>query len=250
MTKEETIFARHLIDLSRQADQRGIITYSDFLNLNEQNIFYTCIPELYTSYEMYGGYDTSERQMIAFLPEALMFPPKYPLVCCKIEPLQRKFADAVNHRDVLGSLMSLGIDRNKIGDILIKEQEIYVFCHRNIFDLLKDELTRIRHTSVRIQEAAEGAGEISPNLEHCTCIVSSNRLDSLLAAMCRISRSEAAGLIKQGRVFINGREMSSNSYICKEQEIISVRGIGRFRYIQAYGETRKGRTKVEYSRYV
>lgn len=250
MTKEEIILAKRFVDLSKQAHNKNIVTYSDFLNLNEQNIFHTCISELYTNYEIFGGYDCAERQMIAFLPDALMFRWEYPFLCCKIEPVNRKFADKLSHRDVLGTLMGLGIDRGKIGDILVKEQEIYVFCHKSISDFIRTELTRIRHTTIKISVVEEVGTDVQPNLELCECIVTSNRLDGLLSAICRISRNEAAEHIKKGLVFVNGKEILSTSYKCKEQEIISIRGYGRFRFLQINGETKKGRIKIQYYKYV
>lgn len=251
MTREEMMLKKRLVDLSRQADNKGIPTFSDFLNLNEQNIFHSCNSELYCGYELYGGYDYAERQMIAFLPDALMFRAEYPVVCCKIEPLNHKFADTLSHRDVLGSLMNLGIERSKIGDILVKDNQIFVFCHKNISNYIIEELTRIKHTSVMIHTVdSEENPDIRPTLEACECIITSNRLDGLIASMCRISRSQAANLIKKGSVFINGKETLSSSYSLKPDEIISIRGIGRFRFGQAVGETRKGRIKVQYEKYI
>ena len=250
MTREESMLARRLIDLSGQSDRKGIVTYSDFLNLNEQNIFHTVRSELYGRFELYGGYDHAERQMIAFLPDALVRPKEYPIVCLHIEPRNRKFAEALTHRDVLGSLMHLGIERSKLGDILIKEHEIFVFCHNTIRELIMTELVRIRHTDVRISEFHGDALTIQPKRELINGIITSNRLDALIAQMCRLSRSQSGDLIKKGLVFVNGKETVSISYSCKPEDIISVRGYGRFRFLQAYGETKKGRIKVEYEKYV
>ncbi len=250
MTREESILAKRLVDLSRQADQKGIVTYSDFLNLNEQNIFHSLLSELYTGYEQSGGYEHAERQMIAFLPDALVFPVDYPMVCCRIAPVNRKFAEELSHRDVLGSLMSLGIERGKLGDILVKDNLIYVFCHRTISRFLMEELTRIRHTNVTICLTELGETDIHPNMELCECIVTSNRLDGVLASVYRVSRSLAAELIKKGCVFINGKETASSSYSCRPGEIISVRGYGRFQFLDVSGETKKGRLKVQYNKYI
>lgn len=249
MTREETIFANHLIDLSRQAFQRGFAVFSDFLNLNEQNIFHSCIPKLYSSFELSGGYDFAERQMIAFLPDALMFPLQYPYVCLSIRPLNKKFADPLTHRDVLGALMSLGIERSKIGDILVKELQIYAFLHTSVSAYVIEGLTRIRHTSVSASIEEEKQPEICPNTRRCEGIVTSNRLDALLAELCKLSRSRASELVKRGSVFINGKEMESASYSCKPGEIISVRGVGRFRFLDSCGETKKGRLKIQFEIY-
>ena len=250
MTREESIFAKHLVDLSRQADQKGIVTYSDFLNLNEQNIFHSLRSELYTGFEQSGGYEHAERQMIAFLPDALVLSVEYPIVCCRIEPVSRKFAEALTHRDVLGSLMSLGIERGKLGDIFVKDNQIYVFCHRAISPFLMEELTRIRHTNVTICLADPGETSIHPNTELCECIVTSNRLDGIIASVYRISRGTAAELIKKGCVFINGKEITGGSCSCDSDQIVSVRGYGRFRFLDVSGETKKGRLKVRYDKYV
>lgn len=250
MTQEERMFARRLEDLSRRADQRGIATFSDFLNLNEQNIFHTTISKLSGSFQMFGGYECAERQMIAFLPDAL-FPVEFPLVCLKITPLNLRFADALNHRDVLGSLMSLGMERGKLGDILIEETQIYLFCHALVCDYLTRELVRIRHTSVTaVRAQEEEIPHLRPHTQLCSGILSSNRLDAFIAQMCNISRSQAGDLIRRGSVFINGRTAQSVSISCKPGEIISVRGTGRFRFLQEVGETKKGRMKIQYEKYI
>ena len=100
MQKEELMLQKRLIELSRLSYQRGIVTFSDFLNLNELNILHT-IPkaELNTSYVTFGGYEYSERQMVAFLPDALCYAYEYPISILKISPLQKKFSEPLSHRD-------------------------------------------------------------------------------------------------------------------------------------------------------
>ena len=70
---EQELCKKRLVDLSRQADQKGIVLFSDFLNLNEQNIYHTASKEFYTKSQLFGGYDGSERQMVAFIPDALCY---------------------------------------------------------------------------------------------------------------------------------------------------------------------------------
>ena len=250
MTRDESMLYKRLLDLSDQAFRKGIPTFSDFLNLNEQNIFHSCIPELSTGFRAWGGYEYAERQMIAFLPEALLFDWAYPIALCRIEPLNHRFADPLSHRDVLGALMSLGIERSKIGDILVKDNRIYVFCQEKISGFLLDALTRIRHTTVRASLAELADPDIRPKLQQEETTVTSNRLDALLASMCHLSRGQAVELIQKGLVFINGRQMTSSSAGVKPEEIISVRGTGRFRFEAELGETKKGRLRIRYSRYV
>lgn len=146
---EQELCRKRLLDLSRQADRKGIVLFSDFLNLNEQNIFHSLQKELYTTAELSGGYERAERQMVAFIPDALCYEWSYPFVCIHAVPQYPKYAEKLTHRDVLGALMHLGLDRSKIGDIVVLENDIYIFCSETISDFIMDQFTQIRHTMIR-----------------------------------------------------------------------------------------------------
>lgn len=146
---EQELCRKRLLDLSRQADRKGIVLFSDFLNLNEQNIFHSLQKELYTTAELSGGYEQAERQMVAFIPDALCYEWSYPFVCIHAVPQYPKYAEKLTHRDVLGALMHLGLDRSKIGDIVLLENDIYIFCSETISDFIMDQFTQIRHTMIR-----------------------------------------------------------------------------------------------------
>lgn len=250
MTRDEKLLAKRFIDLSRQAQQKNIVVFSEFLNLNELNIFRRQGPELCCDFALSGGYELSERQMIAFLPDALCYTWKFPISCLKVTPVNKKFAEELSHRDVLGSLMNLGLERSRLGDILVDEHVIYVFCHEKNAKYIMEELTRIRHTTVCTKLAEPGEISLEPKRESGEGIITSNRLDSIIACLCKISRSQASQWIRGGRVFINNREILQTTYECKEQELISVRSLGRFRFLGCRGETRKGRMKIQYEKYI
>ena len=148
---EQELCRKRLLDLSRQADRKGIVLFSDFLNLNEQNIFHSLQKELYTTAELSGGYEQAERQMVAFIPDALCYEWSYPFVCIHAVPQYPKYAEKLTHRDVLGALMHLGLDRSKIGDIVLLENDIYIFCSETISDFIMDQFTQIRHTMIRVR---------------------------------------------------------------------------------------------------
>ena len=150
MEKEE-FFIKRIRELATLSYRRDIVTFSDFLNLNEQNIVNNRknqIPGVVT--ECFGGYEQAERQMIAFHPDALAFTWEYPITCLKVEPKARKFSEDLGHRDYLGAVLNLGIERSVIGDILIQEHTAWIFCHNKIADFLVDNLDRIRHTAVKV----------------------------------------------------------------------------------------------------
>ena len=94
MNKEESMLQKRLVELSRLAYNRGIVVFSDFLNLNELNILHTTPKDMFLSqYKTYGGYDLSERQMAVFLPDALYYDYGYPMQPLKICPVNKRFAE-------------------------------------------------------------------------------------------------------------------------------------------------------------
>ncbi len=252
---------KRFIDLSRTAYQREIITYSDFLNLNEQNILHSLPKDrLFSRYLCFGGYDTAERQMAAFIPDALYlrygkehFAPAeigFPFCAVKIFPLHRRYAEELTHRDYLGAVLNLGIERSKTGDIIPWEQDAVIFIHEDMKELLQDELVRIRHTSVTAKEFPLEDIEYTPRYEEIRGTAASVRLDSLVALAFSSSRTKLSGLIEAARVFVNGRLITSNGYQPKEGDIISVRGMGKFRFAEEGGRTKKNRQCIVLHKYI
>jgi RNA-binding protein YlmH len=258
MDKSEEMFQKHILDLADAAHQRGIAVFSDFMNLNELNIFHNTVQKFsYIRWTSFGGYESAERQIAAFLPDALCYEEKtvlsaeeYPISCLEIRPLNRKFSDKLSHRDYLGAILNLGIDRPKVGDILVEDSCAYVFCRDNLADFIAGELTRIRHTSVLCRQVPMGDFSYAPKTENIRGTVASVRLDSVLALAFRSSRSSLVGLIEGGKVFVNGKMVVSNGYNLKENDIISARGLGKFRYLGMTAQTKKGRCYVEIEKYV
>ena len=251
MTKEEQVFLKHLSDLQETAWNRNIVTFSDFCGLNELNIFYSSRADFSSVKTVTsGGYDTAERQMIAFIPDALSYEWKFPILAVNIRPLNAKFADVLTHRDYLGSLMNLGVDRSRIGDIAVMDNSACVSCEEKLAGYLSTELTRVKHTSVVCTVSDPEEISYTPKTEEIGGTVASVRLDSLIALAFHMSRSAVIPLIEGGRTFINGRLSTSNGARLKEGDIISVRGQGRFRLGALEGTTKKGRQFVRLRRYV
>ncbi len=246
---EQELCKKRLEDLSKQADRRDIVVFSDFLNLNELNIYHQIKSQLYTRTETFGGMELSERQMVAFLPDALYYDWEYPITCLKIVPAYPKFAEELTHRDVLGSLMNLGVDRSKVGDIIMGEKACYLFCEEGIAPYFMDNFEKVKHTLIKVEPADASEVVAMQHFEEKSGIITSNRIDSVIACVCQLSRSKASELIRAEKVFVNGKAILSNTYCCKEREIISVRGMGRFVYEGVSGETQKGRLRIQYKLY-
>lgn len=251
MNREEELFKKRLKDLASAVDRRGIVVFTDFMNLNELNIFHSCTREFgYVSYQLFGGYEHAERQIAAFLPDALSYSYDFPIISLKIRPLQKKFAEDLSHRDYLGALLNLGVDRSKIGDILVGEKEAIFFCEEGIAPFLQQELTRVRHTPVLVEEAAPDEIQVTEHTEVVRGTVSTVRLDSVMSVALKASRSSLVSLIEEGKVFVNGRLVTSNGCQLKENDLISVRGNGRFRLLTLGGQTKKGRCVIEIEKYL
>lgn len=251
MQKDEIMLQKRLEELSETAFQRGIVIFSDFLNLNELNILHTTPrAALHSQYSTFGGYVLSERQMVAFLPDALYYDYNYPITILKIEPLQKKFSEQLTHRDYLGAILNLGIERSKIGDILVEDSCAYIFIQDMLASFVIEQLTRIRHTAIMVTETDDTDVHCEPKFEEITGSVPSTRLDCLLALVYNSSRSKLVALIEGGKVFVNGKLITSNGYQVKENDIISVRGIGRFSFKGILSQTKKGRYYVSVQKFI
>jgi RNA-binding protein YlmH len=236
MNKEESMLQKRLVELSRLAYNRGIVVFSDFLNLNELNILHTTPKDMFLSqYKTYGGYDLSERQMAVFLPDALYYEYEYPIQTIEVSPLNKKFSEDLTHRDYLGALMNLGIDRCKIGDIIAEDHKALIFVKEEMAEYVTDNLTQIRHTHVKATIGFQV--DYEPRYEELKGTVSSIRLDSVLALAYPLSRSKITSQIEAGKVFVNGKLITSNGYRLKENDIISVRKMGRIAYNGILSET-------------
>lgn len=248
--EKETLFEKRMKELSKNAYYRGVLTFSDFLDLNELHMLQS-LPKNGSGVkvETFGGYALAERQMAAFIPDALFFQQDYPISCIRIRPAAEKFAESLTHRDYLGAILNLGIERNKIGDILVEGKTAHVFCHENMAPFLLQELCRVRHTNV-VPELLNALEELpSLKTEKISGTVSSVRLDSVIALAFSSSRSSMISLIEGGKVFVNGKNILSNGYNLKVGDIVSVRGKGKFRFEEVGGITKKNRYHISLARY-
>lgn len=251
MNKEELLLQKRLVELSRIAYTREIVTFSEFLNLNELNILHTTPKNMLLSqYKTYGGYGLSERQMAAFLPDALYYDYQYPIQIIEISPVNRKFAEELSHRDYLGAVMNLGIERCKLGDILIEDGKAILFAKEELAGYIMEHLTRIRHTTVRTSILPAFEDSYEPRYEELKGTVASVRLDTVLSLAYPLSRSKVTSLIEGARVFVNGKLVTSNGYRLKEGDILSVRKMGRIGYNGILSETKKGRYMVSIRKYI
>lgn len=247
--KEEQLLKKRISELAALCYQRDIRTYTGFLTLNEQTIFHSMertLPPVQTV--LAGGCETSERKIVCFLPSYETEESSLPIDVLEVVPVSPRYAEELGHRDFLGAVMNLGVERSCIGDIMMKENGCFLFCLEKMSDYLIEELRTVRHTQV-ICRRAEGETSFTQSYEEVSGSVASPRLDSIIAMVFRTSRSKALPYIEGEKVFIDGRLVTSAGLQLKGGEIVSVRGLGKFCYAGCGKETKKGRIYVNARRY-
>lgn len=235
-----------LKDLADKSYQQGIFTFSSFLGLSEQDAYHSIERELhYACPVLYGGHDNADRIMIRF-GDAIEFGYEndYPISCIHIVPLMAKFAEKLSHRDFLGALMNLGIERSTLGDILVNEKEAWVFCQENMAQFICENLDKVRHNNVRcILNDGTQAVHVEEK-RFMTVQVASLRADGVLAKVCHLSREASLNLFRAQRVYINGRLCENNSRELKPGDVVNARGFGKFSILDDIKMTKKGKQSV------
>ena len=229
-------------DMLRQFEQ-GRYVFSGFLGLQELDEFYRFIRQYDgIPWELYGGHPDCERVMLRFgSEESLGYEVEYPIALLKIEPKSRKFADALSHRDFLGALMNLGVERDTLGDIYIEDNVGYVFCVDSMAQYIVEQLDRIKHTVVSVERVEELPPLTAREPEEKLIQVASLRLDLVIAHTYNLSRGAAQNLFVAKKVYVNGRLCENNSRELKPDDLISVRGFGRLWLVREGGLSKKGK---------
>ena len=144
--------------------------------------------------------------------------------------------------------MNLGIERKLLGDIIVKDNMAWLVCLESIAEFICTEFTRCKHTSVKctLSDAPPAHAGSAVKVQE---VVASLRLDGIISAAFRLSRSDSKKYVEQEKVFINGKLAVSAGIQLKEGEIVSVRGLGRFVYLGVERQTRKGSLRVNLGMY-
>lgn len=239
MTEKQKRFG----ELADRSNEKGYAVYSDFLGLAEISEFSSMRFSVPTT--LWGGYEDAERCVVCFGDrEHFSDNSGYPMDCVCIKPVNQKFADSLTHRDFLGSLMGLGIRREVLGDIIISQNCGYLFCLDTITEYIVQNLTQVRHTTVECCVTDKIPENVLPQPVNNEIIVSSERLDVIVASIYKMSRSQVLPLFHTEKVFVNGAVKTSPSTNVNMGDKISVRGFGRFIYNGVLRRTKKDRLVI------
>ena len=198
----------------------------------------------FNQYSFSGGYPDSERKVLCL--DYFDDNPEFP-----IDALQFSFrtADKLTHRDFLGALMSLGIERETVGDILVEDGRCVVFVKSEIADYVKSQISKIGRAGVKVTDADVNFLPKGRGVEEKSAIVSSLRLDNIVAAISGLSREKTKSVILSGNVSLNFIECTNISKTVNEGDTLTVRGKGKFKINGVLGETKKHRIRISIIHY-
>ncbi len=245
--KEEQPFIEQVAGWQREVEDRYAPKLTDFLDPRQRFIVQAIIgqnSDLTTFCE--GIFDDAERQRVFIAPS--YFVPEQKDFQIKIFTIQypTKFVQ-LRHPDVLGALISLGLDRSKYGDIRVAENTIQFAVAAEVADYIRANLTSVGKVKVHAEELSVQTPLILLQEEwnETTVTVSSMRLDVIIATVSNISRQKAQSLIGAGKVKVNWTIRDQTSFELQEGDIVSIRGIGRMKLIMTEGRTKKDKIRLQ-----
>ena len=249
---EERLLLARAMDKLELARTRSIPAHTGFLSPQErvsvEQLLSACG---YPRHLFFGGFPEAERTVCAFLPdwqeEDLWLESD-----CPIRAIRCTWSGgSLSHRDFLGSILGLGLDREKVGDLLVGEGECHILALEDVADFLILHLEQAGR--VRLKTAPLPLHQLTPPAVKVKAIrdtVSSLRLDAVAASGFSLSRGKAADLISSGKMQLNHRECLKPDRPVAEGDVISCRGLGKCVLKEVGGPSRKGRIMIGLERYV
>ncbi|MBR3614611.1 MAG: hypothetical protein IKL55_05485 [Clostridia bacterium] len=251
---EYKLLVAKLIDKYEFSKNKNKITYTDFLNISEVSVVKSILKEeKIRNYIIYGVRENADRCLLIFYPEKFSkeiveknFEKIFKVI--RIELLNNiKY----EHREFLSGIMKLGIKREKIGDIVVTSFGADVIVLSEVAEILLNDLkilTRFRKAEITIKNIEE-LSFVETEFENINIIVSSIRLDNFVAELAKCSRNNSEEIIKNGKVFLNSINELKVSKKINVNDIITIRGVGKFIFDGIEKETRSGRFLLNIRKY-
>lgn len=247
--KEEHQFIDHVMEWKEMVERQYAPKLTDFLDPREQQIVQSIVgSDGDVRVSFFGGAPFAERK------RALLYPPyfeadegEYDIALFAVR-YPGKFV-SLEHRDVLGALMSLGLRRGKFGDILVQGGEIQFFAAAEVADYIRLHVGTIGKAPVSLELLPLSAAmPLVETWEEGTVTVSSLRLDAVLAQAFRLAREKAKTLIESGLVKVNWKVVDKPDFLCGPGDVLSARGFGRCKLFSVEGMTKKERWRIRLGR--
>ena len=255
--KDDKILLAQILDKVEMVEKKNKIEYTDFLDLAQIELVQKFINKIkLENYMSYGGFEQAERKMFVFYPDkfnAMVVKKNLSNIVQIIrvelpEDLKGKYA----HRDYLGAVIKLGIERKKVGDIIVDNNGADIIVDKDIVKFLLENLgslTRFSKSIITVQNI-EDLRPVEIRKEEIEIIVSSMRLDNVVSELARCSRNKALEIINTERVLVNFESETKKTKQIKAGDIVTIRGKGRFFIKEIAGQTRSGRNVIRIEKFV
>lgn len=198
-------------------------------------------------YLFFGGHQDAERKMLCIYPDYTQEEDlEWPIFAIEFEK-----TIPMDHRNVLGELMHLGLTRESIGDIDVGEKQVQIIAHKRLQDYLWINFNHVKGKEIKAQiKEYDQIMRFEKNFKRVTFVVASNRLDGIINKIWGFSRQNSLIFIKQGKVRVNYAEINKNDFRIQSSDIISLRGKGKAKIVSMEDRTKKGNIRMEVDQYI
>ncbi len=255
--KDDKILLAQILDKIEMCENRNKIEYTDFLDMAQLELVQKFINKIkIENYMSYGGYEDAERKKYIIYPEKFNSDVVAKNLSNIIQIIRIKLPEDLRgkytHRDYLGGIIKLGIERKKVGDIIVDNDGADIIIDKDIAKFLLENLgslTRFSKSTITL-ENIQNLHQVEVKKEEIEIIVSSLRLDNVISELARCSRNKALDIINMERVFVNFQCETKKTKQIKPSDIVTIRGKGRFYIKELLGKTKSGRIIVKVEKFV
>lgn len=237
---KDELFYSKLDDAANLCYTRQKPYFFPFLSERRQALAEKYLRAIYfENFCFFGGYENSERKMLALCYDDSK--PEFPVLALEF---RYRIRDKLTHRDFLGALMSLGIERETVGDILVEDGRAVVFIKSELKDYIISQISKIGNVGVKLYDADLSKLPKGRGTEDLSLVISSLRLDNIVAGVTGLSREKTKSLILTGNVSLNYIQTMNISQIANDGDVLIIRGKGKYILNAVMGETKKGRIRI------
>jgi RNA-binding protein YlmH len=244
-SNEERPFVERALEMLTRAERKQAMRLTDFLDPRQVLIYQSLASQVQdVCVSPFGGYEEAERVRVMLHPDYLPVENEdYKLALLHIVADQR--FHALEHRDVMGALLHVGLKREKFGDMLVNEHGCYAIVAEEVADFVCSQVTQIHRTSVTFERFSwDDFTPPAPRYKEKTITVPSPRTDAVIGEIYNLSRAKALVPIRGGKVKVNWKVVEDPSHQLQAGDMLSLAGYGRCKILEVSGTTRSGRLRM------